>query len=544
MEFGGAGGMRGGPGRATPSTPGRAAVREERAAARRSLAVDGGTYYPAPLQLYHAPPLHDISLESFEELAVQRLKVLRAVEKQNLSGRTKLSPEWVEALTTELEKGKLESYIKLADRIKVGSGYKMGEEGLQEARRADHVSHFILRLAYCRTEELRRWFVQHETDLFRYRWALLARTHQDLLDLSVEQAGLTYRPIGLEEKLQIKEELRAATPLYGKSVDNTAFYGVHWTEAVDLVRGRRVLVKGGKAFIPAGELQSLVVGVFRARLSHGLVLTCRALPALEDDARLVGLIHSLDKRYTGEDYSSGGAGRLLPAEVEPLSHRNFPLCMKSMQQALTATHHIKYKARLQYGLFLKGIGLSLEDAMKFFRGEFIKKTDVDVDKFEKEYAYGIRYNYGKEGKKKNWQPWDCMRIIMETVGPGEHHGCPFRHHEAKTMRQRVESYGISKEDVDTIVKKVEEGHYQVACGLHYAAVHGRELSTGSVSHPNQWYLESRGEAGPGARHTNNIKTTKAQVYSQKSSQDSQKDSQELLDQMDDSELLSLMDAQT
>ena len=41
------------------------------------------------------------------------------MEKQNLSGRTKLSPEWVEALTTELEKGKLESYIKLADRIKV-----------------------------------------------------------------------------------------------------------------------------------------------------------------------------------------------------------------------------------------------------------------------------------------------------------------------------------------------------------------------------------------------------------------------------------------
>jgi hypothetical protein len=35
---------------------------------------------------------------------------------------------------------------------------------------------------------------------------------------------------------------------------------------------------------------------------------------------------------------------------------------------------------------------------------------------------------GKEGKKKNWQPWDCMRIIMENVGPGENHGCPFRSH--------------------------------------------------------------------------------------------------------------------
>jgi DNA primase large subunit len=43
---------------------------------------------------------------------------------------------------------------------------------------------------------------------------------------------------------------------------------------------------------------------------------------------------------------------------------------------------------------MKGIGMSLEDAMKFWRGEFTKRTDVDVDKFEKEYAYGIRYNYG------------------------------------------------------------------------------------------------------------------------------------------------------
>ena len=37
-----------------------------------------------------------------------------------------------------------------------------------------------------------------------------------------------------------------------------------------------------------------------------------------------------------------------------------------------------------------------------------------------------------------------------------------------------------------------EGHYQIACGMHYSALHLKELTTGSVSHPNQWYLESRG----------------------------------------------------
>ena len=63
---------------------------------------------------------------------------------------------------------------------------------------------------------------------------------------------------------------------------------------------------------------------------------------------------------------------------------------KTSLQVLATTHHIKYKSRLHYGLFLKGIGLTLEDALKFFRGEFTKKADTDIDKFEKEYAYGIR----------------------------------------------------------------------------------------------------------------------------------------------------------
>lgn len=35
-------------------------------------------------------------------------------------------------------------------------------------------------------------------------------------------------------------------------------------------------------------------------------------------------------------------------------------------------HKLKHGARLQYGLFLKGIGLSLEDAMIFWRSEFTK----------------------------------------------------------------------------------------------------------------------------------------------------------------------------
>ena len=60
-----------------------------------------------------------------------------------------------------------------------------------------------------------------------------------------------------------------------------------------------------------------------------------------------------------------------------LSKKSFPLCMQQLHQGLRAAHHLKHWGRMQYGLFLKAIGLSLDEAMKFWRTEFIKTIDAD-----------------------------------------------------------------------------------------------------------------------------------------------------------------------
>ena len=109
--------------------------------------------------------------------------------------------------------------------------------------------------------------------------------------------------------------------------------------------------------------------------------------------------------------------------------------------------------------------------------------------------------------------------------------------------------------MDAIMSKVEEGHYQIACGMHYNAVHLKELSTGAVSHPNQWYLESRGlvvaggEGKSGSKSlAKHLPTTKAAIYPSQVSQASQsmqdgiRDSQMV--EMDDSELMEVMDTGT
>lgn len=62
--------------------------------------------------------------------------------------------------------------------------------------------------------------------------------------------------------------------------------------------------------------------------------------------------------------------------------------MKNCHKSLRNNHHMKHMGRMQYGLFLKGIGVTLEDALEFWRSEFSQKFGNSV--FEKKYAYNIR----------------------------------------------------------------------------------------------------------------------------------------------------------
>ncbi len=55
---------------------------------------------------------------------------------------------------------------------------------------------------------------------------------------------------------------------------------------------------------------------------------------------------------------------------ELVAARAFPLCMTTMYQRLTSEHHLKHYGRMQFNLFLKAIGLPLEQALLFFRQQF------------------------------------------------------------------------------------------------------------------------------------------------------------------------------
>jgi DNA primase large subunit len=143
---------------------------------------------------------------------------------------------------------------------------------------------------------------------------------------------------------------------------------------------------------------------------------------------------------------------------------------------------------MQYGLFLKGIGLSLEDAMIFWRDEFTKK--IDADKFEKLYAYNIRHSYGKEGKRTNYTPYSCMKIIMSSMGQDDAHGCPFRHSDLPHLKQQLLAWNIPVAEINKVAESVSQGHFQLACGKYFQLTHSIQSDV-SINHPNQYFVESQ-----------------------------------------------------
>jgi len=489
-------------------------------------------YSGSGIIFYDVPPGCQINIETMETLAVERLRFLRVMEKHASLSSIKGSDEWRANIFADLKGQGLEAYSNFQSKAD-----KSGKEALKvlQNRARDHFSHFILRLAYCRTEDLRRWFVAQELDAFRWRCDMA--TDDDIRDFMMDY-DLKFTEVSTEEKDRLASELLAVQQSqYQHGLEKglqPKYFKVHFTEALELVRKRSVLISQGYCYVPVSEMRILLHFMFKSLLIQNLALTAKVLPNLDEDDRLIRMLSDLDRRYTGdEDFSNcdGEQPSIKPEMISPLSAKGaFPMCMRSMQNALDTTHHLKYKARLQYGLFLKGVGLSLDDAIRFFRGEFTK-ANIPADKFDKEYTYNIRYNYGKEGKKVNWLPWNCMRIIMENVGPGENHGCPYRHHDPDVLKANLVKSGIAvgSDDLNQILQASKEGHFQKACALQFRASHkGAELSTGITQHPNQFYQESI-NGGPTKKKTTLV-TEKVSSYDPVANQNdlNSKDEDEIL----------------
>lgn len=445
--------------------------------------------YPHRLNFYDTPPLGDITIEEFETCALDRLRVLAEIESSFV--RNRAYEELKEVTTKHCQK-----YLPLNSN----SAHTLD---LDAERRKDHVGHFVLRLAFCRSEELRRRFVKAETTLFRVRFD---NDDGEERETFLKSRNFEWVLVTNDEKNQYKSQL-AATTMKGASVDTERYYKVKWTRVPDLVERRRVLLKAGFAYVPSREISSVAFQEFQTNLTKALEMTAKALPWLDEDTRIVPILDNLSQGFLAgvpSEWSgmSTGSGTEITAEmVDDLAHKHFPLCMRNLHDSLRRDRHLKHFGRLQYGLFLKVLGLSIEEAVTFWRRSF---SNIQDDKFNKEYRYNIRHSYGLEGKRANYPAKSCQQILMsDQPGPGDSHGCPYRHFSPDNVQTALlsmySSRGLTAADLPEIMNTVKGSHYHVACTRVFEITHAQYgVSKGdgigggeSVTHPNQYAAKSR-----------------------------------------------------
>ena len=99
-----------------------------------------------------------------------------------------------------------------------------------------------------------------------------------------------------------------------------------------------------------------------------MVKAFKFLPTILKDTRLSQLLinlsnhNAIDFNLT-EVSAPKDSDKIRLADLDYYARQSFPPCMKSLFTVLKNQHHLKHFGRLQLGLFLKGIGLTMEEAM-------------------------------------------------------------------------------------------------------------------------------------------------------------------------------------
>lgn len=460
--------------------------------------------YRLRLSLYPIPPSEEITLEEFEDVAIARLRGACAAS-PNILALPSFPENFADSLAV-LKELEAAQHLSVAGEARLNrmravlkKHLELPRDGteLDRARaiRRDVISHFVLRLAY-RNPNDKEWFLRMERELLAVRLQLERQTDAAATRKFVEDNGLQFEKITAAEwelaVAQIRRTVQSSRSTQDTvDIDRDHYYRIPFEQASELVQMRRVYLVRGSAYVHEDDLVTIVLGQYRANLGRALEHAFRALP-LHKDERVDPLLAIIPKQYIGKDYSqtaaSGRKHKVTLEDVEALSKRSFPLCMRTLHQRLRANHHLRHMARMEYGLFLKGIGLSLEDSLEFWRREIVQKYGEDGWR-KKGFAYNIKHNYGMEGKRASYTPHSCQKIISFDVNPGDDHGCPFRHRENAGLKQSIESVVRDADAVNHIMQLVRDRHYQEACKRYYDALHP-DAPEYIQNHPNKYVEES------------------------------------------------------
>lgn len=406
----------------------------------------GGNIIP----LYDQPPSGSIAVEELEVLISTRMLILDQLESKIQKSDNIAS---VRLLLQNCDK----------------------EIGWSTSVEHDKTSHFLLALAFCRNDQERNWFANLESKLFILRLEYYGIDQEEvlkMLNIPLERQDIS------DQKFL---ELIRFRDSKAQNNSNTVFR-IPFEYALNLIPTMQYFLYRGYVYVSKAEMSQLIKTVFKENLLKKLININKNIDRICSDSRINYLIKDLQMKREGnrafnflveilsKSFGNQPSEHISMKDIEANVDKTYPLCMQILHKNLTSQGHLKHYGRLQYGLFLKGMGLSLEESLTFWKMKFAKS--MPEDKFEKNYSYNIRHSYGKEGKRNDYIPWSCTRIQnLNPPSATESHGCPYKVYSEEKLKHILFDLNFKEIDVLRILEKKRNHEYSVTFCITIGLLH-------------------------------------------------------------------------
>lgn len=319
-------------------------------------------------------------------------------------------------------------------------------ESVMEGTSKDRVSHFILRLVAAHSDfSAKSDFVRLEKRLFVYR----------LQETSTSSVRKALREVvrhidSILENVQddtyqvLRESLVTILKRNMLSSDQEdCEFHAPFQLVPSMVGKRLVELSNGQAVIKCSNANIFLECVFENMLQkavHNMTKTPLAYGADEDDIRLKILISRIQKQVSPASNCIGRSQRRIFAEEVDALSRHFPLCFTHVHSQLKAHHRLGHHARIAYSLFLKELGMPMDEAIKFWSHHYSKHKHGGEKSCthswqddHKKFEYSIKHMYGNAGGKKSYSAHSCLSIANRSTSINEELVCPFADNDIEDL---------------------------------------------------------------------------------------------------------------
>jgi DNA primase large subunit len=158
----------------------------------------------------------------------------------------------------------------------------------------------------------------------------------------------------------------------------------------------------------------------------------------------------------------------------------FPQCMADLYNEVAQRGHINHDERFQLGLFLKQIGMTVDEQLFFWYEKAVDNIGQSFDQFSSGPAgYQVRYIYGLEGGRTDYSAQKC-----ETIQSNGY--CTFLHQSVeeieRVIREEIQNPTRKQEElIRSLIRAVVDKRPGDACAVMFNLRYNRKAR--SIRHP-------------------------------------------------------------